>query len=68
MQKDAWIIMRGCFCTEYIHQELADLISFLAEKTTSVFPKVRQWDRGIVDMPCSVWRINPPTGSCRLAA
>ena len=33
-----------------------------------VFPKVRQWDRGIVDMPCSVWRVNPPTGSCRLAA
>ncbi len=32
-----------------------------------VFPKVTQWDRGIVDMPCSVGCIQP-AGSCRLAA
>ena len=33
-----------------------------------VFPKVRQWDRGIVDMPCSAGCIEHPTGSCRHAA
>ena len=32
-----------------------------------VFPKVTQWDRGIVDMPCSAGCIKP-AGSCRLAA
>ena len=32
-----------------------------------VFPKVTQWDRGIVDMPCSAGYILP-AGSCRLAA
>ena len=33
-----------------------------------VFPKVSQWDRGIVDMPCSAGCIEHPTGSCRHAA
>ena len=33
-----------------------------------VFPKVNQWDRGIVDMPCSAGCIEHPTGSCRHAA
>ena len=33
-----------------------------------VFPKVSQWDRGIVDMPCSAGCIEHPTGSCRYAA
>ncbi len=33
-----------------------------------VFPKVKQWDRGIVDMPCSAGCIEHPTGSCRFAA
>ena len=33
-----------------------------------VFPKVNQWDRGIVDMPCSVGCIEHPAGSCRSAA
>ena len=32
-----------------------------------VFPKVTQWDRGIVDMPCSAG-YTIPAGSCRLAA
>jgi putative transposase len=32
-----------------------------------VFPKVTQWDRGIVDMPCYVGCMQP-AGSCRLAA
>ena len=32
-----------------------------------VFPKVTQWDRGIVDMPCSAGYMIP-AGSCRLAA
>lgn len=32
-----------------------------------VFPKVTQWDRGIVDMPCSAGYITP-AGSCRKAA
>nr|MCR5233993.1 transposase [Lachnospiraceae bacterium] len=32
-----------------------------------VFPKVSRWDRGIVDMPCSVG-FPDPTGSCREAA
>ena len=33
-----------------------------------VFPKVTQWDRGIVDMPCSVGCPVHSTGSCRSAA
>ncbi len=33
-----------------------------------VFPKVTQWDRGIVDMPCSAGCIEQPAGSCREAA
>ena len=33
-----------------------------------VFPKVSQWDRGIVDMPCSTGCIEHPVGSCRFAA
>ncbi len=33
-----------------------------------VFPKVSQWDRGIVDMPCSAGCIEHPAGSCRSAA
>ncbi len=32
-----------------------------------VFPKVTQWDRGIVDMPCSAG-YTIPAGSCHLAA
>ncbi|MCR4755002.1 MAG: transposase [Lachnospiraceae bacterium] len=32
-----------------------------------VFPKVTRWDRGIVDMPCSVG-CKDPAGSCREAA
>ena len=33
-----------------------------------VFPKVTQWDRGIVDMPCSLGCVKHPKGSCRVAA
>ena len=33
-----------------------------------VFPKVSQWDRGIVDMPCSAGCIEHRAGSCRFAA
>ncbi|WP_051638579.1 RNA-guided endonuclease InsQ/TnpB family protein [Butyrivibrio sp. NC2002] len=33
-----------------------------------VFPKVTQWDRGIVDMPCSLGCTKHPKGSCRSAA
>ncbi|WP_024866364.1 RNA-guided endonuclease InsQ/TnpB family protein [Butyrivibrio sp. FCS014] len=33
-----------------------------------VFPKVSQWDRGIVDMPCSAGCVEHPAGSCRPAA
>ncbi|WP_024865581.1 RNA-guided endonuclease InsQ/TnpB family protein [Butyrivibrio sp. FCS014] len=33
-----------------------------------VFPKVNQWDRGIVDMPCSAGCVEHPAGSCRPAA
>jgi len=33
-----------------------------------VFPKVNQWDRGIVDMPCSAGCVEHPAGSCRSAA
>ncbi|WP_081860934.1 RNA-guided endonuclease InsQ/TnpB family protein [Butyrivibrio sp. AE2032] len=33
-----------------------------------VFPKVSQWDRGIVDMPCSAGCVEHPAGSCRHAA
>ena len=33
-----------------------------------VFPKVSQWDRGIVDMPCSAGCIEHCAGSCRSAA
>jgi len=33
-----------------------------------VFPKVNQWDRGIVDMPCSAGCIKHSAGSCRSAA
>ena len=33
-----------------------------------VFPKVTQWDRGIVDMPCSLRCVKHPKGSCRSAA
>ncbi|MCR4832027.1 MAG: transposase [Butyrivibrio sp.] len=33
-----------------------------------VFPKVSQWDRGIVDMPCSAGCIEHRAGSCRSAA
>ena len=33
-----------------------------------VFPKVTQWDRGIVDMPCSSGCATDPEGSCRTAA
>ena len=33
-----------------------------------VFPKVTQWDRGIVDMPCSLGCVKHPKGSCRSAA
>jgi len=33
-----------------------------------VFPKVNQWDRGIVDMPCSAGCAKHPAGSCRSAA
>ena len=33
-----------------------------------VFPKVSQWDRGIVDMPCSAGCVEHPAGSCRSAA
>ncbi len=33
-----------------------------------VFPKVTQWDRGIVDMPCSAGCAEQPAGSCREAA
>ena len=33
-----------------------------------VFPKVKQWDRGIVDMPCSLGCEKHPEGSCRTAA
>ena len=33
-----------------------------------VFPKVTQWDRGIVDMPCSSGCPRHPEGSCRIAA
>ena len=33
-----------------------------------VFPKVTQWDRGIVDMPCSADCIEQSAGSCREAA
>ncbi len=33
-----------------------------------VFPKVTQWDRGIVDMPCSAGCVEHTAGSCREAA
>ena len=33
-----------------------------------VFPKVSQWDRGIVDMPCSSVCYKHTEGSCRIAA
>ena len=33
-----------------------------------VFPKVSQWNRGIVDMPCSAGCIEHRAGSCRSAA
>ncbi len=33
-----------------------------------VFPKVTQWDRGIVDMPCSASCAEQPAGSCHKAA
>jgi putative transposase len=33
-----------------------------------VFPKVTQWDRGIVDMPCSADCVEESAGSCREAA
>ena len=33
-----------------------------------VFPKVSQWDRGIVDMPCSAGCIEHRASSCRSAA
>ena len=33
-----------------------------------VFPKVKQWDRGIVDMPCSSVCYKHTEGSCRIAA
>jgi len=33
-----------------------------------VFPKVNQWDRGTVDMPCSAGCAKHPAGSCRSAA
>jgi len=33
-----------------------------------VFPKVTQWDRGIVDMPCSASCTEQTAGSCREAA
>ena len=33
-----------------------------------VFLKVSQWDRGIVDMPCSLGCTKHPKGSCRSAA
>ena len=33
-----------------------------------VFPKVSQWDRGIVDMPCSAGCVEHSAGSCRSAA
>ena len=33
-----------------------------------VFPKVTRWDRGIVDMPCSLGCVKHPESSCRTAA
>ena len=33
-----------------------------------VFPKVSQWDRGIVDMPCFAGCVEHPASSCRSAA
>ncbi len=59
-------IKRGLYCHHDGTITNADL-NGAANVIRKVFPKVAQWDRGIVDMPCSVWRLNPPAGSCRLS-